>query len=133
MECILALLIRKIFKTPLSREHFKKAGRYLPELEEAFVRTSFTLPKDDFLCKELSFLGWVKLSEYTKFERKNKKYGFFITNRKINGDYWIYPYPYADNSDNQKELFYERFMGLNGIPGITKYKYSKYDGKIKRT
>lgn len=80
---------------------------------------------EKYLHKELVFEGFIPLSEYNIKD----KFGYIITNRRINNDYMILPKKLWDNVKIGKKLttkypHYQKLFGYYGITGITKYKYS---------
>lgn len=103
---------------------FLKVKReYIEEFNEASLKFVGYLPKDKYLKKQLLFLGYKPLSQV----KLRSRYAYFITNRMLEGDYLVYPQRFSDNYKTLKKgkyPFYEPFMGLIGIPGITKIKYS---------
>lgn len=54
-------------------------------------------------------------------------YAYFLSNRMLEGEYLVYPKRFSDNYKSlqkDKHPFYQDYMGLMGIPGATKIKYS---------
>ena len=78
-------------------------------------------PKDKYLAKQLKFLGWVEEDSYNK----DPEFAYFITNRSLEGKYYIYPERFSDSYKTQKKAKpYDKYIGLIGLPGLTKVEYS---------
>lgn len=103
---------------------FMKVQReYLEEFEKAALKYVGYLPKDKYLKNQFTFLGYVPLSTY----KIRHKYCYFMTNRMLEGEYYIYPARYSDDYrtlQKGKYPYFQEVMGLIGIPGITKTKFS---------
>lgn len=103
---------------------FLKAKRdYLDLFNNASVEFAGYIPHDKYLKRQLIFMGYVPLSEY----KVRSKYCYFITNRMIEGEYWIYPQRFSDNYktlQKGKYPYFQDYLGLYGLPGITRTKFS---------
>lgn len=111
----------------MCRAFFLKAKTYLDAFYEEAADPSnmYPYPKDKYIIKQLEFMGWVPESEY----RIRDKYAYFITNKRLEGNYYIYPKRFSDSyATKNKAEFYHYYMGLIGLPGITRVQYSKTYG-----
>ena len=104
---------------------FLKARRdYLSLFREASLKFVGELPKEKYLLRQLRFMGYVPLSTY----KIRSGYAYFMTNRMLEGEYYVYPKRFADNYrtlQKGKYPYYMPYMGLYGLPGITKLKGSE--------
>jgi hypothetical protein len=84
--------------------------------------------KDRYIIKELLSLGWVQKDNI----EMDPRYGYFITNRPLEGKIYVYPIKYADSYQTYKRGKHEDYLKaldncLHGGPtGYIKYQYSKY-------
>jgi hypothetical protein len=78
---------------------------------------------DKYLIKELRWELWKPLSGY----KIRHKYAYFMTNRKLDSEIWVYPIRFSDNYETSKKGKYQSYtemMGKLGFPGLTKISYS---------
>lgn len=110
----------------LKKRLFRIAQKIYDSQEfKSFELTHFTelsangIP-DKYLYRELIFQGFVDATTI----KLNPKYGYFITNRLIDGKLLVYPKKFSDNYSTirkQKHPYFQNYMGLYGIPGIIRY------------
>lgn len=94
------------------RDFIINNGMYSPQFKE-----------DKYLVKELIFQGFVPIEDF----KINSRYGYFRTNRPVDGKFYIYPMKFSDDYSTLrrgKYPYYINNMGLIGIPGLTRYQYS---------
>lgn len=120
----LALYVHKSKGIPFSRKLFNiMLTKGIDTFDEASLRFIGYLPKERFLKKALIFQGFVPLSQY----KIRDKYSYIMTNRMIEGEYYIYPLRLSDDYrtlQKGKYQFYTNLYGKVGIPGIIRIKYS---------
>lgn len=131
LVCSLAIELSKITKEPLKGYHFRIASKlikpYLNKVTLAAMNDFLICPtsyKDSkYLIRELEFQGFIPLSSY---KPKFKKYGYFMTNRPLNGVTYIYPKKFGDTHKALSKgcPYYTEYMGQYGIQGIIKFRYS---------
>lgn len=104
---------------------FLKVQReYIKEFYDASLKYLGYIPDDKYLKRQLLFLGYQPESKV----KMRSKFAYFMTNRMLEGEYFVYPERFCDNYKtlkNGKYKFYEQNMGLYGIPGITKIRYGR--------
>lgn len=132
----IALYIKVYIKPekPFKAKYFDIAEELFPyytELCKEFLDNhpfySIQFKDQDIMEKELRFRGFVPENEY---KTKPSKFGYFITNRSINGQKFIYPKRFINTYDTKlmsKYPMYDKYMGMYGIRGLTRYQYSKRD------
>lgn len=110
-------LYKKIYRENL-RLCIKKSRKYTPDKLQIKKRET----NDKYLIKEFEFQGFIPLYKFKKF---NPNYNHIISNKMLNGTYWIYPENfYLSSLDRDKGLryIYDVFM-LYGIQGFTMIRY----------
>lgn len=78
---------------------------------------------DKYTIRELQWELWKPLSQY----KIRDKYAYFMTNRKLDSEIWVYPIRFSDNYETSKKGKYRSYtemMGKLGFPGLTKISYS---------
>lgn len=132
----MALYANKKLKTPISKKLFDKCQAIFPKWYWEFykwyshgINTGEVDPNYLFdlgpekALKELKFHGFKRVVN----TRMKEDYGYFSTNRQLDGSYWVYPKRFADNSISIKEgkyPYYQDHEFLIGVPGYTKYNWS---------
>lgn len=101
----------------------KVQREYLEEFEKAALKFVGYLPKDKYLKRQLLFMGYQPMS----WVKMRSSYLYFMTNRMLEGEYLVFPKRFSDNYKTLKKgkyPYYQPYMGLMGIPGITKTRFS---------
>lgn len=101
----------------------KVQREYLEEFEKAALKFVGYLPKDKYLKRQLLFMGYQPIS----WIKMRSSYLYFMTNRMLEGEYLVFPKRFSDNYKTLKKgkyPYYQPYMGLMGIPGITKTRFS---------
>lgn len=101
----------------------KVQREYLEEFEKAALKFVGYLPKDKYLKRQLLFMGYQPIS----WIKMRSSYLYFMTNRMLEGEYLVFPKRFSDNYKTLKKgkyPYYQPYMGLMGIPGITKIRFS---------
>lgn len=92
--------------------------------EWCLKRTVFHIPeKEKYALKELQFRGFVREED---FPIKPKKYDYIMTNKMLDGSYWVYPKKYAKNYKQMTKGFtdiHNEFPKV-ALEGYTKIRYS---------
>lgn len=101
----------------------KVQREYLEEFEKAALKFVGYLPKDKYLKRQLLFMGYQPIS----WIKMRSSYLYFMTNRMLEGEYLVFPKRFSDNYKTLKKgkyPYFQPYMGLIGIPGITKTRFS---------
>lgn len=101
----------------------KVQREYLEEFEKAALKFVGYLPKDKYLKRQLLFMGYQPIS----WIKMRSSYLYFMTNRMLEGEYLVFPKRFSDNYKTLKKgkyPYFQSYMGLMGIPGITKTRFS---------
>lgn len=101
----------------------KVQREYLEEFEKASLKFVGYLPKDKYLKRQLLFMGYQPMS----WIKMRSSYLYFMTNRMLEGEYLVFPKRFSDNYKTLKKgkyPYFQPYMGLMGIPGITKTRFS---------
>lgn len=101
----------------------KVQREYLEEFEKAALKFVGYLPKDKYLKRQLLFMGYQPMS----WIKMRSSYLYFMTNRMLEGEYLVFPKRFSDNYKTLKKgkyPYFQPYMGLMGIPGITKTRFS---------
>lgn len=79
--------------------------------------------KEGTIKAELEFRGFIPIEQYPR--KLHERYGYFMTNREICGQIYIYPQKFADSVGTLKIgiPYYSEYMGKIGLEGITKYHF----------
>lgn len=101
----------------------KVQREYLKEFEKATLKFVGYLPKDKYLKRQLLFMGYQPISRV----KMRSSYLYFMTNKMLEGEYLVFPKRFSDNYKTLKKgkyPYFQSYMGLMGIPGITKTRFS---------
>lgn len=122
----IALFLTKVYHIKFNRILFKKAYDFLDDFGEASLKfQNQVIIPDKYLIRELQWELWKPLSDY----KIRNKYAYFMTNRKLDSEIWVYPIRFSDNYETSKKGKYQyqsytEMMGKLGFPGLTKISYS---------
>ena len=125
----LALWMAKYQGKSLRRRFFRIAQKihdskeYQEFITKYFYEFSANGIPDRYLYKELIFQGFVDINSI----KLNPRYGYFMINRLIEGVLFVYPKKFSDNYSTLRKgkyPYFQDYMGLYGIPGITRYSSS---------
>lgn len=92
------------------------------------------LLKEEFILKELLIQGFVPMSEFP-MKMKTGWYAYLVTNRKVCGDYYIYPEHFAHDYRAYKKGYMDIHIALNsgiGQEGYTRIYYTAYKNGIAK-
>lgn len=120
----IALFLTKVYHIKFNRILFKKAYDFLEDFDKASLKfQNQVIIPDKYLIRELRWELWKPLSDY----KIRNKYAYFMTNRKLDSEIWVYPIRFSDNYETSKKGKYQSYtemMGKLGFPGLTKISYS---------
>ena len=126
----IALHLFKKSNKSFNKAYFKQAEELCPRLinlyRDFIIKNgiySSQFKADKYIVKELVFQGFVPMEDF----KLNSRYGYFRTNRRIEGKFYIYPMKFSDDYSTLrrgKYPYYINYLGLIGIPGLIKYQYS---------
>ena len=121
-EWSLALHIKATLKQRFKLRHFKIAHKLVREAEQYYLQHGYPGHSEEVgynekaLAKQFQFQGFIPLST---FKRYNESFSYIISNRKINGTFWIYPKKLQSGLQQGRHLdLWETFSKV-GIPGLT--------------
>lgn len=92
------------------------------------------LLKEEFILKELLIQGFIPMSEFP-MKTKTGWYAYLVTNRKVCGDYYIYPEHFAHDYRAYKKGYRDIHIALNsgiGQEGYTRIYYTAYKNGIAK-
>ena len=92
------------------------------------------LLKEEFILKELLIQGFVPMSEFP-MKMQTGWYAYLVTNRKVCGDYYIYPEHFAHDYRAYKKGYRDIHIALNsgiGQEGYTRIYYTAYKNGIAK-
>lgn len=120
----IALFLSKVYHIKFNRILFKKAYDFLDDFGEASLRfQNQVIIPDKYIIRELQWELWKPLSDY----KIRDKYAYFMTNRKLDSEIWVYPIRFSDNYETSKKGKYQSYTEMIdklGFPGLTKISYS---------